>query len=87
MCAPFGCGALAGRKKYLAQEGLSLAGGGNVLYVDEYGTPVYKELPWIHEIGTPNGIGAVTFARAYKFLFEEIREAELERHTGHLLGY
>lgn len=84
MCAPFGCGALAGRKKYLAQEGLSLTGGGNVLYVDEYGTPVYKELPWIHEAGTPNGIGAVTFARAHKFLFEEIGEAELERHTAEL---
>lgn len=86
MCAPFGCGALAGKKKYLAREGMSLTGGGNVLYVDPKNNPIYKELPWIHEAGTPNGIGAVTFARAHKFLFEEIGEEKLEKHTEELLA-
>lgn len=81
MYAPYGCGCLAGRKKVLQNEGLSLTGGGNVLYVDEEGNPTYKELPFIHEAGTPNGIGAITFARAHKFLFEEIGEEELRKHN------
>ena len=44
-----------------------------------------KGLPWIHEAGTPNGIGAVTTARTHKFLFEEIGEEKLEEHTRKLL--
>ena len=44
-----------------------------------------KGLPWIHEAGAPNGIGAVTMARAHKFLFEEIGEEKLEEHTRNLL--
>lgn len=85
MYAPYGGGCLAGRKEFLANEGFSLTGGGNVLYVTPGGKPIYKELPFIHEAGTPNGIGAVTFARAHKFLFEEYGDEKLREHNEELL--
>lgn len=53
--------------------------------VKDEGDEFLKHYGSVHrEAGTPNGIGAVTFARAHKFLFEEIGEAELERHTAEL---
>lgn len=84
MGAPFGCGILAGRKKLLAYDNMSITGGGNVIYVDENNNPYYKELPYIHEAGTPNGIGAVAVATAHKVLFDEIGEKELHSHSSEL---
>lgn len=86
MYAPFGCGVLAGRKDILNNEGLSLTGGGNVIYVDEKGIPTYKDAPYLHEAGTPNGIGAITLAKAHQFLFETIGEEKLIEHNKILLN-
>lgn len=81
MYAPFGVGLLAGRKKFLKHYAHSFTGGGNVVYVDEDGTPIYKDLPYSHESGTPNGIGAIAFAESHKVLYQEIGEKELFAHT------
>lgn len=85
MYAPFGSGILAGRKDILGNEGMSLTGGGNVIYVDKNGIPIYKDAPYLHEAGTPNGIGAVTFAKSHQFLFDEYGEEQLIKHNRELL--
>lgn len=85
MYAPFGAGILAGRKSLLSQIGNSLTGGGNVLYVDSVLGPIYKEAPFVHEAGTPNGIGAVTLAKAHEVLYQEFGDNFLYKHNESLL--
>lgn len=85
MYAPYGAGVLAGRKDILRNDKYSLTGGGNVLYIDKFGKPYYKDVPFMHEAGTPNGLGAVTMACSHKILFEEIGEEMLEEHNKKLL--
>lgn len=86
MYAPYGAGVLAGNKKVLSNDGLSLTGGGNVLYIDSNGKPYYKDVPYMHEAGTPNGLGAVTMACSHEILFREIGEERLAKHNQKLLN-
>jgi len=86
MYAPYGTGVLAGNKEILRNDGYSLTGGGNVLYIDRKGNPIYKDVPFMHEAGTPNGIGAVTMACSHKILFKELGENYLRKHNKKLLN-
>lgn len=71
MNAPFSTGVLAGRHDVLNAPGTSPTGGGNIVYTSNIGT-VYKPSPWMHEAGTPNGIGAVTIAKAHNLLYGHV---------------
>ena len=70
MYAPYGIGVLAGRKEILNGEGFASTGGGNVCYVHEVKGAIYKDAPFKHEPGTPNGVGAIAIASSAKKLME-----------------
>lgn len=80
MYAPFGIGALVARKNILEETGLAPTGGGNVSYINKNNIPTYAPVPHRHEIGTPNGVGAIALAAAvdvYKQLgWKQIRQHE-----------
>ena len=78
MYAPYGSGVLAGNKEILKNDRYSLTGGGNVIYIGENGQVYYKEVPYMHEAGTPNGLGAVALACAHEVLFKDIGINRLE---------
>lgn len=80
MYAPFGIGVLAGRKYLLQNYTHSFSGGGNVVYVDNNRNVVYKDLPYAHEYGTPNGIGAVALSEAHNVLYKKLGEKALKEH-------
>ena len=81
MYAPFGSGILAGRKDILeSYTDISFTGGGNILYANK-DKIIYKEAPYLHEIGTPNAVGAVTIAEAHRVLYDDIGIETLERHN------
>jgi len=61
--APFGAGALVGRRDWLAAAPPYLAGGGAVREVRLGGTE-WAAVPARHEAGTPNVVGAVALAAA-----------------------
>lgn len=83
MYAPFGVGVIAGKKSVLGKHGrLEPTGGGNVIYSTS-DIIHYKESPYSHEIGTPNGIGAIAIAEAHRVLYEDI---DLNYHTQKLVG-
>lgn len=86
MYAPYGSGVLAGNKEILKNDRYSLTGGGNVIYIGENGQVYYKEVPYMHEAGTPNGLGAVTLACAHEVLFKDIGINRLEKHNKDLLN-
>jgi selenocysteine lyase/cysteine desulfurase len=65
--APFGAGALVGRRDWLDAAPPHLAGGGAVTRVDLDGT-VWAPAPHRHEGGTPNVVGAVALAQACRTL-------------------
>lgn len=72
MYAPFGIGVIAGRKDLLSKHGrYEATGGGNVVYFNDKIT-YYKESPYSHEVGTPNGVGAIAIAEAHRVLYEDI---------------
>lgn len=82
MYAPFGVGVIAGKKSVLGKHGrLEPTGGGNVIYSTS-DTTYYKESPYSHEIGTPNGVGAIAIAEAHRVLYEDI---DLDCHTKKLV--
>ena len=67
--APYGAGALIAPVRVLRGNPLgTYTGGGNVTYIDEHLHSSYKMPPWNHEIGTPNGLGAVTMAAGLEFI-------------------
>lgn len=83
MYAPFGIGVIAGRKDLLCKHGRHEAtGGGNVIYFNDKIT-YYKESPYSHEVGTPNGVGAIAIAEAHRVLYEDI---DLNSHTRSLVN-
>ena len=86
MYAPYGAGVLLGDKSILSNEGLAPTGGGNILYVDPDDTPIYKEAPFMHECGTPNGVGAVAMASAANYLYNTVGEAKLEQHNSEIIS-
>ena len=83
MYAPFGIGVIAGRKDLLSKHGrYEATGGGNVIYFNDKIT-YYKESPYSHEVGTPNGVGAIAIAEAHRVLYEDI---DLNSHTRSLVN-
>lgn len=83
MYAPFGIGVIAGRKDLLSKHGrYESTGGGNVVYFNDKIT-YYKESPYSHEVGTPNGVGAIAIAEAHRVLYEDI---DLNSHTKSLVN-
>ena len=83
MYAPFGIGVIAGRKDLLCKHGrYEATGGGNVVYFNDKIT-YYKESPYSHEVGTPNGVGAIAIAEAHRVLYEDI---DLNSHTRSLVN-
>jgi len=67
MYAPFGVGALIGRRDWLDVAPPHLAGGGAVRQVTVHGVR-WASAPALHEGGTPNVIGAVALAAAGRVL-------------------
>ena len=86
MYAPFGGGVLAARKSILSHTGQAPTGGGNVIYYTPDYKPVYQEVPRNHEIGTQNGVGAVSIATAAKTLME-IGWDNIENHDKKMHGW
>lgn len=83
MYAPFGIGVIAGRKDLLSKHGeYEATGGGNVIYFNDKEV-YYKEAPYSHEVGTPNGVGAIAIAEAHRVLYEDI---DLNSHTKSLVN-
>ena len=83
MYAPFGIGVIAGRKDLLSKHGrYESTGGGNIIYFNDKIT-YYKESPYSHEVGTPNGVGAIAIAEAHRVLYEDI---DLNSHTKSLVN-
>lgn len=80
--APFGCGALVGRRDWLDDAPPYLAGGGAVQAVTIHGT-VWAPAPARHEGGTPNVIGAAALAAACSAL-AGLPPGALELHEGAL---
>ena len=80
MGAPFGIGVLAGSKELLNKES-SITGGGNIIYMDKNGNPIYKETPYMQEAGTPNSVAAIAINEAHNILYNTIGEKELQMHT------
>jgi len=61
--APYGAGALVGRRDWLEQSAPYLVGGGATASVTDDET-TYKPVPDRHEAGSPNVVGAVALATA-----------------------
>ncbi|MEA2007607.1 MAG: aminotransferase class V-fold PLP-dependent enzyme, partial [Chloroflexota bacterium] len=86
MYAPFGTGALVGRRDTFAQGQPDMVGGGTVSIVT-LDNVTWAEAPERDEAGSPNVIGAVAFAAAIKKLGEigmdavAAHEAELTAHA------
>jgi selenocysteine lyase/cysteine desulfurase len=69
--APFGAGALVGRRDWLDAAAPYLAGGGAVTQVDRDASDVrasWAPAPHRHEAGTPNVLGAAALAQACRTL-------------------
>ena len=79
MYAPYGGGVLAGRKVILDNPGMGLTGGGNIIFATDDGV-AYKEAPYLHEAGTPNGLGAITIATALTTLHEKYGYDYIQKH-------
>jgi selenocysteine lyase/cysteine desulfurase len=83
--APYGAGAVVGRRDWLDRAAPYLAGGGAVRLVGIDDVAWY-DAPVRHEGGTPNVVGAVALATALRTLREtgigrvEAHDAELTRH-------
>ncbi|GAB3692620.1 aminotransferase class V-fold PLP-dependent enzyme [Angustibacter aerolatus] len=80
--APYGAGALVGRRDWLDRGTPHLAGGGAVVQVDVEQTQ-WACAPARHEGGTPNVLGAVALAAACEAL-GALPEAALEVHEAAL---
>jgi len=82
--APFGAGALIGRRDWLDAAPPYLAGGGAVRQV-RLGAADWAASPARHEGGTPNVIGAVALAAACRFV-DSLPAGAVEAHEGFLTG-
>lgn len=81
--APFGAGALVGRRDWLDAAPPYLAGGGAVREVRLDGTD-WATVPARHEAGTPNVVGAVALATACRCI-ADLPAGALAAHEGALL--
>lgn len=82
--APYGAGALVGRRDWLDVGTPYLAGGGAVDDV-EVGETTWQPAPARHEGGSPNVVGAAALAAACTAL-GGLEPAELDRHEASLKG-
>lgn len=82
--APFGAGALVGRRDWLDAAPPYLAGGGAVRSVDLDGVR-WADAPARHEGGTPNVLGAAALAAACRAL-DELPRGAVESHERALLA-
>ncbi|WP_328529460.1 aminotransferase class V-fold PLP-dependent enzyme [Nocardioides sp. NBC_00368] len=82
--APYGAGALVGRRDWLDVGTPYLAGGGAVDDV-EVGETTWQPAPARHEGGSPNVVGAAALAAACTTL-GGVSAAELDRHEASLRG-
>ena len=82
--APFGTGALVGRRDWLDAAPPHLAGGGAVREVRLASTD-WAPSPARHEGGTPNVLGAVALAAACRFV-SALPAGAVEEHEGFLVG-
>jgi selenocysteine lyase/cysteine desulfurase len=85
MYAPFGTGALIGRKDTFEDGPPEMCGGGTIKVVTE------NQVEWAappdrDEAGSPNVVGAVAFAKAIKVL-EQISMNEVAKHEAELTAY
>ncbi len=78
MYAPYGVGALIGRRDWLDDGAPYLRGGGAVHEVDRSGVD-WAEAPARHEGGTPNLLGAIALAAACEAL-AALPEGSLQEH-------
>ena len=85
MYAPFGVGALIGRRDTFAQGEPEYRGGGTVDFVT-LDIVDWAESPERDEAGTPNIVGAIALAAAIKFL-DDINMDIIERHEAELTAY
>lgn len=80
MYAPYGGGALVGKREFLASSPPSLRGGGAVLVVDNDGVD-WMPPPEREEAGSPNVLGSVTLTAAMNRMqeigFDRLDEVEL----------
>lgn len=82
MYAPLGAGVLAGRSSILSNTGMASTGGGNVLFANDNEIR-YKEAPWCHEPGTPNGVGAIAIAAAIEQM--ELHADAISQHNREII--
>jgi selenocysteine lyase/cysteine desulfurase len=82
--APFGAGALVGRRDWLDAARPYLAGGGAVERVTLTDVEWAAHAPARHEAGTPNVVGAATMGAACRAL-QRAGMARVERHEKQLL--
>lgn len=85
MYAPFGTGALIGRRDVFEMGPPELCGGGTVKFVTENSVG-WADLPDRDEAGTPNVVGAVAFARALSFL-QKVGLENIANHEAQLVSY
>ncbi|HEX6258289.1 MAG TPA: aminotransferase class V-fold PLP-dependent enzyme [Candidatus Saccharimonadales bacterium] len=83
--APFGGGALVGKKQYLAGATPPMTGGGTIKVVTDE-TVRWAELPDRFEAGTPNAMGAVAMAAAMRIM-ESIGMENIAAHEAALTRY
>jgi selenocysteine lyase/cysteine desulfurase len=82
--APYGAGALVGRRDWLDVAAPYLAGGGAVARVDLH-EAAWQPAPHRHEGGTPNVLGAVALAQACRTLAPVLRGGAGPAHERALL--
>ena len=82
--APYGSGALVGRRDWLDAAAPHLAGGGAVAQVD-LADAAWVPAPHRHEGGTPNVLGAVALAQACRTLAPVLADGSAPRHERALL--
>jgi selenocysteine lyase/cysteine desulfurase len=85
MYAPFGTGALVGRRDIFEMGAPDMRGGGTVEIVT-IGDVVWAEPPDKEEAGSPNTVGAIALAAAIRQL-EALGMPEVARHEAELTAY
>jgi selenocysteine lyase/cysteine desulfurase len=83
--APYGAGALVGRRDWLDAGEPYLAGGGATAAVSGSGEPTWAAAPARHEAGTPNVLGVAALAQACRVLAGVVDSAA-PAHERALLG-
>lgn len=85
MFAETGIGVLYGKKEIL-ENIPPYQGGGDMIKTVSFEKTEYADLPLKFEAGTSNYVGAISIARAIKYM-ESIGSEEIERHEKELLNY